>query len=1129
MNKKRMLLFLFVIGIMFSVIQTFGSPMYVNAKEEDIYDIVLFWGQSNMRGSVGGSEEEKQPDKRILVEANTGIAQEILNVTTAMNHVNVPIQEGTAYEYRYSLRDKNPLVPIESSTSTIGETLAYQDGAIVAVDSSSSAQASKGTNMIPQFCDTYYRMTGHKVIAVMVAVSGRELSAFLPASDSDNEYLDSGINKTAKIIYQSAVDYANENGYQIGSKFWVSFQGESDVRNMNGNSDVASYVDKFNMLSKDLADSLGTEFGFIVETGFIFSSDWKSISSTTIQRVERVNQAQEKIIETNENIMLGSDFPYRQYMAYNDNVVSNYDNYVHFTSAALSQVGYDTAMKASNYVNGGFVESITLDCSEKTISPNESFQLVPSVMPDSTLNDYLVWTSTDPHVAAVDENGMVTGIKEGAVLISVRTKNGEKQAVCKVIVKGEGTNTITLKESDISLKTGETYSLNVTSESENVKWSCDNLSVAKVEQGIVTGVGEGTAFVSVVEENSGRVATCKVTVTDCGVMGVTLPESMDVQVGMYALLNANVIPEAAQNRKLQWESSDPSLLFVDENNGLMKGLKEGDATITVTTLDGGYQSSCIVHILPDTRELIPVNSVLQMEYDEMLVVGENRQLSVTCLPEDGTDQTLCWLSSDDEIAKVSQEGIVTGCGIGQVVITAVAANGIDDNVKTAFTLQVSDSPIEEITFEKPQYKLSLGGKCKINPVIVPETAFVNNLEYVSSDTDIFSVDENGEITGNSVGSGELLVRTMDGNISATCIVEIVAPAISNITFDCNELVLEVGQEKVINASVIPGDIPTGGIVWNSSDSSVVEVTQDGKVIGKKCGTAMVVASSMDGNGVLACCHIVVQKQTIKARLITVSCLSNEVRVDATNMMHAQVMPSNTTNKDVVWTSSNPYYAVVCQNGLIKGKRPGMNKTVVITAKAKDGSSVYGKFQIKVVPKYVEQIHVLNPIGGNKLAVGKSVAMKLVVTPVDATEKTVKWTSSNTKYATVDGNGVVTAKQGSNGKKVTITASATDGSKVYGSFDFIIMKHEVTAISLSAQNNKVFAGRTLQINSLMMSTGPNVCSSLKWTSSNPEYASVDSKGIITGNKAGIGKIVTITATSKDGSNVKATYKVKVVQK
>ena len=131
MNKKRMRSFLFVIGILLGVIQIFAGPMYANAKEKDIYDIVLFWGQSNMRGAVGGIEEERQPDKRILVEADTGISQDILNVTTAMNHVNVPIQKGTAYEYRYSLRDKNPLVPITSSTSTIGETLAYRDGAIV--------------------------------------------------------------------------------------------------------------------------------------------------------------------------------------------------------------------------------------------------------------------------------------------------------------------------------------------------------------------------------------------------------------------------------------------------------------------------------------------------------------------------------------------------------------------------------------------------------------------------------------------------------------------------------------------------------------------------------------------------------------------------------------------------------------------------------------------------------------------------------------------------------------------------------------------------------------------------------------------------------------------------------------
>ena len=162
----------------------------------------------------------------------------------------------------------------------------------------------------------------------------------------------------------------------------------------------------------------------------------------------------------------------------------------------------------------------------------------------------------------------------------------------------------------------------------------------------------------------------------------------------------------------------------------------------------------------------------------------------------------------------------------------------------------------------------------------------------------------------------------------------------------------------------------------------------------------------------------------------------------------------------------------------------------------------------------------------KLAAGKTVKLTLTKTPKEAPVAAVKWKSSNIKYATVDQKGKVTVKKAGIGKTVTITVTALDGSQVMASYKFKIMKHAVKSIKLKASKKTLKAGKTMTIKATVKTTGKKVNKSLKWTSSNKKYATVNSKGKVTAKKAGKGKTVTITAKSTDGSNKKATVKIKI---
>ena len=163
---------------------------------------------------------------------------------------------------------------------------------------------------------------------------------------------------------------------------------------------------------------------------------------------------------------------------------------------------------------------------------------------------------------------------------------------------------------------------------------------------------------------------------------------------------------------------------------------------------------------------------------------------------------------------------------------------------------------------------------------------------------------------------------------------------------------------------------------------------------------------------------------------------------------------------------------------------------------------------------------------NKVAAGRKITLTPVVTPDDTTNKTVKWTSSNEKYATVDSKGVVTTKKQGAGKRVTITAVADDGSNEKATYEITIMKHAVKSIKLTAKNKTVKAGKKLTLKATVRTSGKKANKELQWTSSNEAYAVVTKKGVVKTKKTGNGKTVKITAKSTDGTNKKATFKIKI---
>ena len=224
---------------------------------------------------------------------------------------------------------------------------------------------------------------------------------------------------------------------------------------------------------------------------------------------------------------------------------------------------------------------------------------------------------------------------------------------------------VALDRNEMTLTIGQTAQLiaSVTPEGTEVEWTSDDSSIASVdENGLVTAVAEGTATITV---SAGDVSDeCTVVVTPVAVESVTLDqEYLEIHVGETAVLSAVVAPDNAQY-VLSWESSDEAIATVAD--GTVTAVAIGNATVTVTA--GDKTDECLVTVVP-----VPVEEIQIEPASLEITVGQTASLTATVLPENATDKTVTWSSSDESIATVV-DGTVTAISAGNAEIYAKSGN-----------------------------------------------------------------------------------------------------------------------------------------------------------------------------------------------------------------------------------------------------------------------------------------------------------------------------------------------------------------------------------------------------------------------------------------------------------------------
>ena len=327
------------------------------------------------------------------------------------------------------------------------------------------------------------------------------------------------------------------------------------------------------------------------------------------------------------------------------------------------------------------VKKITVEASTKSLPVGTSMQLFAAVSPETASIQDVTWSSRNPGIATVDENGIVSGIKKGTTTITATAADGTAVYGSISIQVVQDVTEITIKQTDVRVNVNRTVQLNATvlpkeADNRSVSWSSTDESIATVTRsGEVRGKKAGLCDI-ICTSNSNPSVTAyvqvqvvqpvrKITVQNAA--GMTMP------IGTSQQLFWSVEPEDSTVKDVSFKSSAPKIATVDRN-GMVTGVSRGAATITVTAEDGSkVQATYRVNVTQ------PVEGVTISQGLYYVQRGRNTDIRATVLPKDANNQKVYWSIENQSIASIRSSGTstgrVTGLRSGSTSVTATTDDG----------------------------------------------------------------------------------------------------------------------------------------------------------------------------------------------------------------------------------------------------------------------------------------------------------------------------------------------------------------------------------------------------------------------------------------------------------------------
>ena len=318
---------------------------------------------------------------------------------------------------------------------------------------------------------------------------------------------------------------------------------------------------------------------------------------------------------------------------------------------------------------------VTLSAPTTTLRVGEGMQASAYVYPSGAVERGVTWQSSDPAVATVDADGVVTAHAEGTVRVTAESIDGgfTDSLELRVVPTPVSVNGIELSQTAMILPEGGARSLEVTvlplaSANRGWSWTSSDDGVAVVEAQEAGGCtvrakGSGTATITFRTADGNRVARLKVTVRRdyIPVERIDMPTSLVLAVGGSARFLPVTVPANASEQYTILRT-EPENGCVELGDGWVHGTAVGSAAIRVRI--GERETVCAVQVVETAERLSLDAETLSLE------LGGSGRLQPSFAPAGAYDRTLNWRSSDEHVVTVDQSGNLTAVGYGTAWVTA---------------------------------------------------------------------------------------------------------------------------------------------------------------------------------------------------------------------------------------------------------------------------------------------------------------------------------------------------------------------------------------------------------------------------------------------------------------------------
>jgi uncharacterized protein YjdB len=575
-----------------------------------------------------------------------------------------------------------------------------------------------------------------------------------------------------------------------------------------------------------------------------------------------------------------------------------------------------------------------------------------------------------------------------------------------------------------------------------------------------------------------------------------------------------ILPKSGPNgTTIAWSCTKPDIVSPD--GVVVRPAITTEVTLTATiSMAGSAQTTKVFKL---TVLQMPVSETPAAPGAPTLTAGE-AQLSVSWTAVQGASSyELYWAESNDPAAAEtaqaasSSPATITGLLGGRPYFVWIkAVNGIG---KSDFSPSASGTPMEAtviavagVSLDKTKAGVAIGASLNLNAIFEPDDATNKGVSWVSSASGVASVTASGQVTGVSAGTATITVKTDEGGKTASCEVTVTVPVVSVSVKSSTSLI--VGATEKLQVTFDPANASNKNVNWAIQDQAVATVASDGTVTAVGVGTTSITVTTEDGSKT-ASCTVSVANEVIPVTAVGLNKTSTKIVMGASGLTYSEQLtpsftPSNATNQNVNWSSSNTAVAQV-YSGLVIAVAPG---TTTITVTSVDGSRV--AFCTVTVTQLVTSVSLGSTAS---VAFGSTLQLSATTSPANATNSGLTWQSSAPLVASVNSSGLVSGVSAVPGTNTaTTTATAADGGGMAATCTVTVTQISPTLGSFPALTKNFGAGFTL--------TAPNSTStgSFTYASSNTGVATVVSgTGVVTLVAAGTS---TITATQVASGNYTA---------